>query len=88
VCRACDAEAGSQRSRKLYYLDVTFLNINKAFPYQKKTCDENVGTSKSTEYLLTSRPGAISTKAPYGAIDLISQFLKNKFTRPKGVLIS
>jgi hypothetical protein len=24
----------------------------------------------------------------YGAIDLISQFLKNKFTRPKGALIS
>jgi hypothetical protein len=23
-------------SRKLYYLDVTYLNINKAFPYQKK----------------------------------------------------
>jgi hypothetical protein len=23
-------------SRKLYYLDVTYLNINKAFPYLKK----------------------------------------------------
>lgn len=29
----------------------------------------------------TSRPGAISTKTPYGAIDLISQFLK--YTRQK-----
>lgn len=26
----------------------------------------------------TSRPGAISTKTPYGAIDLISQFLKHR----------
>jgi hypothetical protein len=25
-------------SKKLYYLDVIYLNINKAFPYLKKTC--------------------------------------------------
>jgi hypothetical protein len=35
MCRACDAEARSQHSKKLYYLNVTFLNINKAFPYEK-----------------------------------------------------
>jgi hypothetical protein len=36
VSCVCDAEAGSLRSRKLYFLDVIFLNINKAFPYRKK----------------------------------------------------
>jgi hypothetical protein len=26
---------GSGHLRKLYYLDVTYLNINKTFPYEK-----------------------------------------------------
>jgi hypothetical protein len=35
-CASWDAEVGSGHSKKLYYLDVTYLNINKAFPYKKK----------------------------------------------------
>jgi hypothetical protein len=34
---SCYAEAGSSCSRKLYYLDVTFMNINKTFPFKKTT---------------------------------------------------
>jgi hypothetical protein len=34
---SCDAEVGRWCLGKLYYLNVTFLNSNKAFPFQKKS---------------------------------------------------
>jgi hypothetical protein len=48
MCHAYDAEARSRHSKKLYYLNVTFLNINKAFPYEKKLPDSLVDESSST----------------------------------------
>jgi hypothetical protein len=41
---SCDAEVGRWCSEKLYYLNVTFLNINKAFPYKKKLCRRSKGS--------------------------------------------
>ena len=37
------------------------------------------------EQIRTSRPGAISTKTPYGAIDLIGQFLINEAKKKKSI---
>jgi hypothetical protein len=47
MCVSCDTETGRWCSMKLYYLDVTLLIINKAFPYQKKIVffDKIVGLS-------------------------------------------
>jgi hypothetical protein len=36
LCVSCDTEGREICSMKLYYLDVTLLNINKTFPYRKK----------------------------------------------------
>jgi hypothetical protein len=39
VCIVGCREVGSRHSRKLYYLDVTYLNINKAFPKKRFVTD-------------------------------------------------
>jgi hypothetical protein len=46
---SCDAEVGRWCSGKLYYLNVTFLNINKAFPYPKKKSEHELILNKLTE---------------------------------------